>query len=194
MGIGNMVFPLYVRKLPENMKFTITEIKPVDPAEGGNWYKYASTAATPFTLDTTTSAGKIGDFYLACNSTFQSGPGPSYEIRFRIDGTSPTNVSSSRTGFLTLSTTSWGTFQRPDNGLVSFVFDGSASHVLSFPTPTLTYLDDVNIVVEWLPKENALGLTVTSDKTFTKQLAEYAIGGIFKAHEKAASWAIGKVW
>ena len=40
MGIGKMVFPLYLKKLPDNMKFTVTEIRAIDPPSGGSWYKY----------------------------------------------------------------------------------------------------------------------------------------------------------
>jgi hypothetical protein len=149
---------------------------------------------TPFTVDLAKNDGKVGEFWLACDSAFQSGQGPKFEIKFIVEGTAPTGVSSSRSGWLTISTTEWGTLGRPDNGLIAFVFDGSAANTLSFPTPTLTYLDDCNIVVQWIDKEKAVGMSITSDKTFTKQLCEYAIGGIFKAHEKAASWAIGKVW
>ena len=148
----------------------------------------------PLTVDVNKNEGKIGEFWLACESTFQSGPGPKFEVKFLIEGTAPNGVSSSRSGWLTISTDDWGTLGRPDRGIIAFVFDGSAAEVLDFPTPTLTYLDDCNIVVQWLEKENAVGMSITSDKTFVKQMAEYAIGGIFKAHEKAASWAVGKVW
>jgi hypothetical protein len=90
--------------------------------------------------------------------------------------------------------TDWGIFARPDNATITFVFDGSAAHSYCYATPTLTYLDDVNIILEWLPKENAVGMTVSMDKTIIKWLCEQAIGGILTGHEKAASWAIGKVW
>ena len=125
---------------------------------------------------------------------FHSGKPPSFEIRFEINGTSPSGKTDTRGGYITIEMTEWGRVQRPDNAIITFVFDGSAAHSYIYNTPALVYLDDVNIVLEWLPQENAVGMTVSMDKTTIKWLCEQALGGIFAAHEKAASWAIGKVW
>ncbi|KAM0231460.1 hypothetical protein ACHAPO_008570 [Fusarium lateritium] len=194
MGIGTMTFPLYIKKMPDNMRFTVTEVKGLNPPNNGEWYYWNNCPATPFTVDLEKREGFLGEFRLSPNSVTQSGQGPKFEVRFTIEGTSPTGVTSSRNGWLTISTSEWGWFARPDNGLITFVFDGSAAETLLFNTPILAYLDDCNIVVEWLKNESAVGMTVTSDKTTIKQLCEYAIGGILTAHEKAASWVVGKVW
>ncbi|KAJ4139782.1 hypothetical protein NW768_001126 [Fusarium equiseti] len=194
MGIGTMTFPLYIKKMPDNMRFTVTGVKGLNPHDNGDWYYHHSCPATPFTVDLNKREGYIGEFYLAPKSVTQSGQGPKFEVGFTIEGTSPTGVTSSRNGWLTISTDEWGWFARPDKGVITFVFDGSAADQLLFNTPTLTYLDDCNIVVEWLTNERAVGMTITSDKTMVKQLCEWAIGGILKGHEKAASWVVGKVW
>lgn len=213
MAIGTMTFPLYIKKMPDNMRFTVTEVKGFNPPNNGEWYyhhvsssdtkpkesslltrRLKSCPATPFTVDLNKREGFIGEFWLSPNSIWQSGQGPKFEVRFTIEGTSPSGVTSSRNGWLTISTSEWGRVGRPDNGLITFVFDGSAADNLLFSTPVLTYLDDCNVVVEWLKDQSAVGMTITSDKTMVKQLCEYAIGGILTAHEKAAGWVVGKVW
>lgn len=95
-------------------------------------------------------------------------------------------MKASRTGWMTISTTDWRRFVRPDNGMIPFVFDGSPSNELIFATPHLSYLDDCNIVMQWLEKENTIGMSITSDETFAKQLCDLAIGGILTGHAKAA--------
>lgn len=39
MVVGAMNFPVYLGKLPDNVTFTITEIKEVKPSEG-DWYTH----------------------------------------------------------------------------------------------------------------------------------------------------------
>ncbi|KAL6922647.1 hypothetical protein FSST1_006673 [Fusarium sambucinum] len=194
MGIGTMTFPLYINKMPDNMRFTVTEVKGFDPPNNGEWRYLNNCPATPFTVDLDERHGFLGEFRLSPKTVMQSGQGPKFEVRFTIEGASPTGVTSSRNGWLTISTSEWGWFTRPNNGLITFVFDGSAAETLLFDTPILTYLDDCNIVVEWLKNESAVGMTITSDKTIIKKLCECAIGGILTAHKKAAGWVVGKVW
>ncbi|KAJ9662719.1 hypothetical protein H2201_006003 [Coniosporium apollinis] len=148
----------------------------------------------PFTVDINKREGYIGEFILAADGAFQDGVGPNFGIKFQVSGTSPTGVESTRNGYITLSTSEWGTFGRPDHGHVTFVFDGSAAHTYMYNTPTFSYLDGINIAIRWLEKENAVGITVSMDKTLIKEICDRAIRGILYAHEKAADWAVGKVW
>jgi hypothetical protein len=132
-----------------------------------------------------------------------SGTGLSWEIKFEISGTSPTGVQSTRTGWITLSSTEWpkwwwppliGAISRPSNATVAFVFDGSAAHSFLYEVPTLRYIDDTNLMITWLPEKNTFGMGVTMDKTMISKLSDLAISGVLAAHQKAASWAVGKVW
>jgi len=170
------------------MKFKIVEIKSI----GGNpdWGDYISSAQVPFEPQVGQQAFQVS----VKPDAFLSGKPPSFEIRFEINGTSPSGKADTRGGYITIEMTDWGVFARPDNATITFVFDGSAAHSYVYATPTLAFLADVNIILEWLPKENAVGMTISMDKTAIKWLCEQAIGGILVAQEKAASWAIGKAW
>jgi len=182
------------------MSFSVTSIKGVDPPGNTTWYKYHNCPPTPFTVDLSKREGLIGEFLLDGSG---SGPGLSWEIEFSISGTSPTDVTSTRTGHITLSSDPWpsvfwppliGAISRPDHAYVTFVFDGSAPYPFAYEVPTLRYIDDTNIMIEWFKDKSTFGMNVTMDKTLVSKLCDLAIAGIFAAHEKAADWAMGKVW
>ncbi|KAI5848876.1 hypothetical protein BZA05DRAFT_475196 [Tricharina praecox] len=192
MPVGTMSFPLHLGKIPEGMTFTVTGVKPVVPA--GDWYAYTNLAKFPHVVDTSGPNPLIGGFSLSTTGITQHGSGPYFEVSFTVSGKSPNGVESSRDGHLTISTSDWGFIERPDQGIITFGFDGSAAHTHMFDTPTLRYLNDVHLLVEYFPSETAVGMTVTSDATMISKICDVALGGIFLAHEKAASWAVGKVW
>jgi len=188
MGFGAMTFPVFIKNMPPNMKFKVIEIKSI--RDNHKWGDHIISAQVPFEPEVGHRAFEVSvkpDPYL-------SGKPPSFEIRFEINGTSPSGKTDTRGGYITIEMTEWGYFTRPNNATITFVFDGSAPHSYVYNTPTLTYLDDVSVILEWLPKENAVGMTISMDKTTIKWLCEQAIGGILAGHEKAASWAIGKAW
>ncbi|KAH7143637.1 hypothetical protein EDB81DRAFT_857115 [Dactylonectria macrodidyma] len=195
MAPGQMTFPVYVRHMPPNMKFTVTEIKVVNPIGGGHWYAFHSCLQdVPFTVDPSESEGSVGEFILQCGGAWQSGPGPKFDIRFTIEGTAPNDVKASMAGRMVIETDDWGVLMRPRHGTISFCFDEGLPSCFGFTTPVLAPMEDCCIVVEWIEEKETIGMSITSDKAFAEPLAKYGAQGVLTGHAKAAEWAVGTAW
>ena len=151
----------------------------------------------PFEITKDWRDGYLGTAYLSSTSVFDTGAGPEIYLRFKLQGTTSVNGQnmdlSNTHGFVTISSTEWGLSSRPDYCNVTYQVMDQPPRNLANMLPALQSPKDVSFVVGADPKEDKIGVNATIDSNVTKELIEYALKGIFYAHEKAAGWVIGKV-
>jgi len=141
--------------------------------------------------------GYIGSAYLSSQSIFDTGHGPEIYIKYSLSGSTTVNGQtvdlSHVSGQITVSTTDWSVGPRPDYCNVTYQIQNQQVRNLSNEVPTGQSPKDVNFVFGANAQENQVGVNVTVDENVTKDLIDYALKGIFKAHEKAIGWVIGAI-
>lgn len=141
--------------------------------------------------------GYIGTAGLTSLSVFDTGAGPEIYLRFQLVGTTSVDgqtidLSGTR-GFITIGTTEWGTFSRPDYCNVTYQLMDLSPRNLGNSTPLLQSPKDVSFVLGANAKDRQVGINASVDSNVVKDLIGYALKGIFTAHEKAAGWVVGKI-
>ncbi|KAK1983056.1 hypothetical protein LZ30DRAFT_575557, partial [Colletotrichum cereale] len=94
------------------------------------------------------------------------GPGSSFNIKYTVGGRSPQAVGTAvqnTKGTLTVSTSEWGTFGRPDYTLFSWQTGDSGWGTWSAKTPTLTSPDDTFITIAYCPDNKSYVFGLTTD-------------------------------
>lgn len=139
--------------------------------------------------------GYIGTAYLSSQSVLDTGSGPEIYLKFKLSGTTTVNEKSidlgSTEGFITISTTDWGSFARPDYCNVTYQVQRQSPRNLSNAVPAGQSPRDAAFVFAANADEGKVGVNVAVDDDVTKTLIEYALKGVFWGHEKAVGWVIG---
>ncbi|KAL0948090.1 hypothetical protein HGRIS_010711 [Hohenbuehelia grisea] len=202
MGMGQMTIPIYLASLPEGMSFTIDEISKDVPS---NFWAYFSGKSTPRTISPeavseATSKGTrgvlLGEFMLRTDGFgLSSGQGASFLVKFTIAGRPdayPDAVVQNMQGTLSIGTSEWGTFSRPDQTNFHWQIAGQ-SRTYTAKTPTLTYLDDSVIAVAYVPDQKSYLFGLTNEQTLIVKIMQTMVGGILTGHKVLWSTAAGMV-
>ncbi|KAF2130137.1 hypothetical protein P153DRAFT_431179 [Dothidotthia symphoricarpi CBS 119687] len=210
MAPGNITQALYARGLPPGVKLVVTDVTFTVP--GSDWwpgfqgphkslYKNTSEAdkQSMFPMEATSYVhnGYIGSAYLSSQSLFDTGHGPEIYIKYSLSGSTTVNGQtvdlSHVTGQITVSTTDWSLVSRPDYCNVTYQVQNQQVHNLSNAVQAGQSPKDVSFVFGVNPLEKQVGVNVAVDEDVTKDLIDYALKGIFKAHEKAVGWVVGAI-
>ncbi|KAF5372846.1 hypothetical protein D9758_001530 [Tetrapyrgos nigripes] len=207
---------LFLGKLPEGLKFTITEVTPWAEGGGtfGQWGAVFYTANgvslsnyggkvyghldLPLEVDVSKDVVKLGGTKLvAQNGVYVSGQGGKIDIKYHIEGTTMVDGESIEIcgdGFISVSASDWGGFARPDYSNVTYTWAGEppVNASLGVPSTIAGMPDDIYIVFAINPKENKLGVTTTTHRDLVSTIIDYALKGVFWANSKLFGWAIGK--
>jgi hypothetical protein len=141
--------------------------------------------------------GPIGTAYLYSTSVFDTGAGPEIYLRFQLQGTTSVDgqdIDLSNThGYITISSTEWSTTSRPDYCNVTYQVMDLPPCNLANSIPTLQSPKDVSFVLGANAKDHQVAINASVDPDNIKDLIDYALKGIFSAHENAAGWVIGNL-
>ncbi|KDQ16353.1 hypothetical protein BOTBODRAFT_31040 [Botryobasidium botryosum FD-172 SS1] len=205
MGIGKMTIPLYLTTLPEGMTFTLTSVSRDVP--NGFWAheSLASNITLPHTFqhsdivtgrDTNKRGARVGDFSLMTDgSGLHGGQGGSFVLKFTIAGRPndhPEAPAQNTEGTLTIGTSEWGFFSRPDQTNFSWQI-GDQHRTYTAKTPTLVYLDDSCLAIAWLPDQKIYVFGVDNQQDFIVKLMQGGVSAILAGHKVAWSTAAGSV-
>ena len=209
-GFGKMTIPLWIASLPKNMTFTITDITPVQPKGMTAFYNLGRGVKLPISITgdavSTALANKntpygvsVGEFSLMTgNSGFGGGQGGSFNIKFNIAGLPPAAASANLpaqniNGQLTIATSEWGFFARPDQTIFTWTVGSGGSGTYSAKTKTLTYLDTTVLAVAYLPDTTQYVFGLTNTQTTIVKIAQAMVGGIIEGHKALWSYGAGLV-
>lgn len=232
MGIGKMVVPLFLSTLPEGMTFTIASLDANTPS--GMYTYNMFTLGLPHTYSVRISTSifkhdhtdlrqasdissgatnnkrgaKLAELTMACDGAFNSGTGGSYLMKFMIKGrptAHPEMPEAHISGTLTVSTSDWGTFSRPDTTHFNWTIDGvkpllgpegqaSSNHgTFSASTPYLGYLEDSCITVLAIPDKGAYAFGVANQQDLLVKVLQLSVPAILAGHVLAWGYAAGWV-
>ncbi|KAK4202384.1 hypothetical protein QBC40DRAFT_321973 [Triangularia verruculosa] len=126
---------------------------------------------------------RLGNFKLHGNSAFWStGPGGKVDITFTIEGTTTVDGQSftvpKTTGYISVSSSNWCKWARPDYSKVTYSVDGTA------PSNILGCVDK---------DKKLFGLNATTHSDAINDVLGYMIRGIFAAHGELTGWATKKI-
>lgn len=204
MGVGRMTIPLFLSTLPEGMSFTVDEINMNVPSgfwgligglPSGFTFPHTYTASDIAEGQPSNKRGaKIATLELATDGVFQSGNGGSFVVKFTISGRPdayPDLPVKTTKGTLTVGTSQWGWFSRPDQTNFSWQI-GEQHQTYTAKTPTLTYLDDSCLAVAYFPDQKDYVFGVNNQQDFLVKLMQGAVGGIIAGHK--AVWSVAAGW
>ena len=204
MGVGQMTIPLYVAAIPKGMTLTIDEINRTTPSGMWTHISLPNNMSFPHTFTTQEIANgkpdnhrgaKVGELMLRTDGAFDSGQGGSFLLRFTIKGRPdeyPYADIQNTKGQLTIGTSEWGRFSRPDQTTFSWTIE-NRSQTYTAKTPTLSYLDDSCMLLSFVPESKAYVFGVTNQQDFLVKVMQGAIGGIITGHKALWSTAAGLV-
>ena len=142
--------------------------------------------------------GYMGIAYLSSQSVMDSGAGPEIYLKFQLSGTSTINgkaVDFSNTkGSITVSSTDWGRWERPDYCNVSYSVQGGQPRNVPSKLAMKVEPKYIGFVVAANPGEETVGMNASQEEDVVKDMAVLALQGIMMAHEKAIGWVVGKLW
>lgn len=125
------------------------------------------------------------------------GQGGSYLIKFTLSGRPDAHPDARELrdmkGSLTVSTSAWGFFSRPDQTSFAWEVEGGKPNTYSAPTPTLGYLADSCLAVAYVLEEKAYVLGVTNQQDFIVKVMQGGVSGIVAGHKVLWTTAGGMV-
>lgn len=205
MGIGQMTIPLFLSTLPEGMTFTVDEITQDVPSGFWAYFSKPNGVTFPHTyqpsditegLPNNKRGAKIAEFALRTDGYgLHGGQGGSFVVKFTITGQPkdhPEALVQDTKGTLTIGTSEWGVFSRPDQTNFSWQI-GDAHRTFTAKTPTLTYLDDSCLAVAYLPEERKYVFGVTNQQDFIVKLAQGGVSAVIAGHKMLWDAAAGLV-
>lgn len=207
MGIGQMTIPLFLSTLPEGMTFTIDEITKDAPSGFWAYIGLPNGVTFPHTfqpsdiaegLPSNKRGARIAELALRCDGGFfglHGGQGGSFVIKFTIKGRPkdhPEAAVQDTKGTLTIGTSEWGVFSRPDKTNFSWQI-GENHRTYTAATPTLTYLDDSCLAVAYLPEQKTYVFGVTNQQDFLVKVMQGGVDAIIAGHKVLWSAAAGMV-
>ncbi|KAL0934131.1 uncharacterized protein CTRU02_210930 [Colletotrichum truncatum] len=206
-GIGRLKYPLYLTTLPKNMTFTLNEIAKNIPKGMEAWVEDGK--KLPYTVSNAdVEAAKkrgakgvlLGRFAMQTGgSGFGGGTGSSFNIKYTISGRAPEAAGTAvqkTPGTLTISTSDWGVFGRPDTTTFSWNVGQSGWGTWTAKTPTLVSPDDAFIAVAYVPKMKAYIFSLTTDTDSITKFMRGMVGAVLTLHEvvlSAGSSSLGTV-
>ncbi|KAF9343815.1 hypothetical protein BGX34_006337 [Mortierella sp. NVP85] len=199
MGIGQLGIPLYLASLPDGMTFTINEVTQNVPTNF--WASTDRIGELPRTIkasDVATACKSdprgtyIGGFELRTGGFgLSSGQGGSFLVKFTISGRPsayPDVAPQDMQGALSIGTSKWGTFSRPDKIVFQWQIAGTSS-TFTADVPMLTSPDNSLINIGYAPDKSNYVITISSQQSTIIKILQGMIGGIFAGH--AAIWSYG---
>lgn len=201
MGIGTIAIPIFVSVLPKGVTLTIDSITKDAPSGFRAEMSLPNGVSFPHTFTSqdvedgrpsNERGAKVASLSLWTDGWgLHGGQGGSFLVKFTIKGRPedhPEADEQNTSGQLTIGTSEWGVFSRPDQ--TNFVWTiGDKSATFTAKTPMLTYLDDSCIAVEYVPDKKAWVFGVTNQQDFIVKLMQGAVGGIIAGHK--ALWGVG---
>ncbi|KAI0689916.1 hypothetical protein BC835DRAFT_1281959 [Cytidiella melzeri] len=206
----------YVAGIPPGLNFELTSIKPTAPHDGYDWKgsfrrseKIMSCTgqrqydhwSLPYTVPVDSNNFMGEAHFEGHNGLWSSGEGAKVTIDFRLWGSTTvagTPVSVDESGVIVVSTTPWSGVSRPDYVNVTYSWRHGVSDpvnvALGVPADMAGMPDDLHFVLAVNPQEKLVGVATETHKDLVLTLVDYALRGIFWGHEKAISWASGKIF
>jgi hypothetical protein len=205
MGIGQMTVSLFLSTLPEGMTFTIDEISKNVPSGFWAHMSMPNDLTFPHTFQSSEitegfpsnkRGASIVTLQLRTDGTgLGGGQGGSFLIKFTIKGR-PTEHPEAPVqdikGSLTIGTSEWGYFSRPDQTNFSWQIEGQHS-TYTAKTPTLSYLDDSCLAIAYLPDQKTYVFGVTNQQDFIVKVMQGGVSAILAGHKALWSTAAGMV-
>ncbi|VUC32741.1 unnamed protein product [Clonostachys rosea] len=151
----------------------------------------------PFTVDLNRLNGKIGTIKLRPKSgLYCTGNGDLVNFKYRIQGTTVVNGESQyvdATGFITVSSSDWKGFARPDISNVSYNWPDNPQVVaaLTVPSTIAGMPDDLLILCGANKDQGKVGMNSTTHSDILSTVTNYLTQGIFWVNEKLIGWAFG---
>ncbi|KAG8354354.1 hypothetical protein FVEN_g7642 [Fusarium venenatum] len=205
MGIGQMTIPLYLSALPEGMTFTVDEIKQDVPSGFWAYISYPNGITFPHTFNLSDitegqhnklRGAKIAELALRTDGFgLHGGQGGSFVVKFTISGHPKDHADlpdQNITGSLSIGTSEWGVFSRPDQTNFMWQVEGQ-QRTFTAGTPTLTYLDDSCLAVAYVPEEQKYVFGVSNEQDFIVKLLQGGVDAILTGHKVLYSTAAGMV-
>ncbi|KAF3314996.1 hypothetical protein TWF173_004212 [Orbilia oligospora] len=194
---------LYLSQLPEGLRFTVTAVTPSVPDSSGWGAKFQNSFVSPnpiyhnhnqdrpsFEVSVSKNGGSIGVATLDGNhGIFNGRHGGKVEISFRVEGTTEMGgrpVRFDRKGFITVSSSDWHWFSRPDYSNISFCLDDDAPANVSLSVPaTISGMPDhAYFGIRVGPGTDQMGIACSSSKELVDKILDHMISGIFAVHGK----------
>ncbi len=184
MAAGKVSQQLYLTSLPTGGVFTVTS---VTTPQTEDFYTYFNKTA-PFSVTGTQAApGLIGESIIQTQGVTDSGTPPyvtlSYSLKVPKGGQTVT-----KTGYLNINTTEFGTFERPDESLLTFNIEGQPPQNVRQNIPTLQSPDP--IYVGFAVNKDQIIIAASPQNVLTTQVLEKMIDGIIDIHKELVEWAI----
>jgi hypothetical protein len=156
----------------------------------------------PFILRPSDRDGLLGNFKLRPNGGFwcTAGPGGKVDVTYTIEGTTTvagkTFTIPKTTGYISVSSSDWSHFERPDVSNVTYSVAGVTPVNLSVTVEPNIGLDpDDAYICGGIDKDKSeFGLNATSDSDTLKTVLSYAIQGILFMNERLAGWALFEIF
>ncbi|KAK7915190.1 hypothetical protein PG985_012893 [Apiospora marii] len=209
MGIGQMTIPLYLSALPEGMTLTIDEIVKNEPA--GFWTHISQPNEVPsfphqFSASDIAAGqpsnkrgAKIAELCLRTGGAtgLGGGQGGSFLLKFTLRGRPDAHPDARELrdvkGTLTVGTSAWGFFSRPDQTTFAWEIEGGKPNTYTAATPTLGYLDDSCLAVAYVPEEKTYVFGVSNQQDFIVKVMQGGVSGIIAGHKVLWTTAGGMV-
>lgn len=152
----------------------------------------------PFDVDLSRLDGKIGTIELRPNSgLYCTGRGGLVNLAYLVTGTTTVNGKQEKVnarGFITVSSSDWKGFARPDILNVSYNWPDHPQVVagLTVPSTIAGMPDDLYLVCGTNENENKVGMNSSTDKAIMASVTDWLIKGVFFVNEKLVGWAFGQ--
>ncbi|CAM6002912.1 unnamed protein product [Sphagnum balticum] len=205
MGLGQMTIPIFLSTLPEGMTFTIDEISKDAPSGFWAYISLPNGLTFPHTFrpseitegfSSNKRGARIAELDLRTDgSGLGGGQGGSFVIKFTINGRPnehPDAPVQNTKGTLTVGTSEWGFFGRPDQTNFSWQI-GDNHRTFTAKTPNLGSLDDSCLAVAYLPDNKTYVFGVTNQQDFIVKVMQGGVSAILAGHKVLWSTAAGLV-
>jgi len=221
MGIGAINQAVYIRGLHAGVTMYITDVELIVPSEEGTdwWPTWSAVGGNailtkrtsvedkkkifPQTVSPSAQGGLIGTLGLSTLNVTDSGTGPSARIRFALVGKAVEDgveVDVDQVGSVLVETSEWGglggifllkPYARPDTTNVIVQLGGTDPVFASNSNDALQSPRGIELLVTVDVKAKKLGLKAIVMQDGWHDAFNYALKGIFFAHEAGVGWAIG---
>ncbi|HEX6369743.1 MAG TPA: hypothetical protein VF006_12560 [Longimicrobium sp.] len=185
MAAGKVSQKLYLTSVPAGGVFTVTS---VTTPQTEDFYTYFNKTAPFSVTGTQAQPGLIGESVIQTQGVTDSGTPPyvtlAYSLQVPRGGQAVT-----KTGYLNINTTEFGTFERADESLLTFNIEGQPPQNVRQHIPTLQAPDP--IYVGFATSKDQIIIAASPQNVLTTQVLEKMIDGVIEIHKELAEWVIG---
>lgn len=185
MAAGKISQMLYLTNLPAGAEFTVTSVA---TPQNSTFYTYFNRTA-PFEVNgTQAQPGLIGESVIMTQGVTDSGTPPPVTLYYNLQV--PANGQTvTQSGYLILSTTDFGTIQRPDYSLLTLSLENEKPQTVSQRVPLGMAPDP--IYIGFAVSNNHVILAASPQNMLSTQVLEGLIQGVSTLHQKMIGWVIG---